>query len=165
LLGGHLVQIRRRQRRLSGQVEELETTIQDLLAMPLTDADVEGHNLDDLSFESEAEMGAAIPSLSSYPLFNSAPYGNLGGKNPGHHPLEKSFSEVKTSSAFYRPGSSLALPSASSRRSASAMGRGGAESENDVPGYLSYRARDTTTDGSQGRRLSPNQTLQILCKS
>ena len=69
---------RRRQRRLSGQVEELETNITDLLAAPLTDDDVDDFDLTTLRIEGEAELGAAIPSLSSYSLFNSAPYGNLG---------------------------------------------------------------------------------------
>ena len=69
---------RRRQRRLSGQVEELETNITDLLATPLTDDDVDEYDLATLRIEGEAELGAALPSLSSYSLFNSAPYGNLG---------------------------------------------------------------------------------------
>ena len=69
---------RRRQRRLSGQVEELETNITDLLATPLTDDDVDQYDLATLRAEGETELGAALPSLSSYSLFNSAPYGNLG---------------------------------------------------------------------------------------
>ena len=76
-----LLPYRRRQRRLSGQVEELETNITDLLAAPLTDDDVDDFDLTTLRIEGEAELGAAIPSLSSYSLFNSAPYGNLGKKS------------------------------------------------------------------------------------
>ena len=74
----NLLSCRRRQRRLSGQVEELETNITDLLATPLTDDDVDDYDLTTLRIEGEAELGAALPSLSSYSLFNSAPYGNLG---------------------------------------------------------------------------------------
>ena len=56
----------------------METNITDLLATPLTDDDVDEYDLTTLRIEGEAELGAALPSLSSYSLFNSAPYGNLG---------------------------------------------------------------------------------------
>ena len=48
------------------------------MATPLTDDDVDDLDLTTLRIEGEAELGAALPSLSSYSLFNSAPYGNLG---------------------------------------------------------------------------------------
>jgi hypothetical protein len=45
VLGGKLTDIRRRQRRLSGQVEELETTIKDLMDQTQMEPDDEEFDL------------------------------------------------------------------------------------------------------------------------
>ena len=76
-LGGKLNDVRNRQRNLSGQVEDLEDSIQDLMTSPMDDLD--NYDLEQLKRE-EAEFDANVPSFSSYPLFNSAPYGRARAK-------------------------------------------------------------------------------------
>ena len=82
MLGGKLSDIRKRQNRLSGQVAELEATIGDLLTLPFDDIDLESCDLSELQRE-EAEFDVMFPSLSSYSLFNSTPYGR--SPSPGQY--------------------------------------------------------------------------------
>ena len=79
LLGGKLSDIRKRQNRLSGQVEELELVIGDLLTLPFDEIDLDSCDLEQLQRE-EAEFDVMFPSLSSYSLFNSTPYGVTPGR-------------------------------------------------------------------------------------
>ena len=55
-------------------MEDLERSVENLLSLPLDDSELEGYDLDQLRRE-EAEYDRMFPSLSSYPLFNAAPYG------------------------------------------------------------------------------------------
>ena len=69
-LGGKLSEIRRRQRRLSGQVEDLEASLGELTTALDDDDETDVEKL----VQEEKEFDRMFPSLSSYPLFNSAPY-------------------------------------------------------------------------------------------
>merc|ERR1712048_547358 len=76
-LGGKLTDIRRKQQRLAGQVEELQMAMKELVD-PSQLADIEGYEFNMESFKKESsampEMPKICATLPSYNLFNSAPY-------------------------------------------------------------------------------------------
>ena len=76
-LGGKLTDIRRKQQRLAGQVEELQMAMNELVD-PSQLADIEGYEFNMESFKRESsalpEMPKFCAALPSYSLFNSAPY-------------------------------------------------------------------------------------------
>ncbi len=83
VLGGKLTDIRRRQRRLSGQVEELESTIKELIDQ------TQNEGMDDEEFDLEMfkrrpleDEPRLAPTLSSYSLFNNAPFGGTSQGPP-----------------------------------------------------------------------------------
>merc|ERR1711953_1071678 len=77
-LGGKLTDIRRRQQRLAGQVEELQGAMKELVNMDqLKDMDGYEFNMESFKRESSAlpDMPRLTPTLgTSYGLFNHAPY-------------------------------------------------------------------------------------------
>jgi len=76
-LGGKLTDIRRKQQRLAGQVEELQVAMTELVDMSQV-AEIEGYEFNMESFKRESsalpEMPKLCQTLPSYDLFNSAPY-------------------------------------------------------------------------------------------
>merc|ERR1712051_317530 len=76
-LGGKLTDIKRKQQRLAGQVEELQIAMTELVDMSQV-AEIEGYEFNMESFKRESsalpEMPKLCQILPSYDLFNSAPY-------------------------------------------------------------------------------------------
>ena len=76
-LGGKLTDIRRKQQRLAGQVEELQMAMRELVDMSQV-AEIDGYEFNMESFKRESsampEMPKITSTLPSYNLFNSAPY-------------------------------------------------------------------------------------------
>merc|ERR1711997_802074 len=77
VLGGKLTDIRRKQQKLAGQVEELQGAMNELVDMSQIEH-IEGYEFNMESFKRESsalpEMPKIAASLPSYSLFNSAPY-------------------------------------------------------------------------------------------
>merc|ERR1712179_216591 len=67
ILGGKLSDVRRRKRNLSGHVDELEHVLDDIISSN----NIEIESFDVESFKADAEKSV---TLTSYPLFNNAPY-------------------------------------------------------------------------------------------
>jgi len=83
ITGDQLRKVRRRQRRLSGQAEDLERSVENLLNLPLEDLDLDNCDVEKLRREEE-EFDKMFPSFSSYPLFNAAPYGAASAAVPAN---------------------------------------------------------------------------------
>ena len=82
VLGGKLTDIRRRQRRLSGQVEELESTVRELMDQTPMDDDDEEFDLELFKRKGLEDEPRLAPTLSSYSLFNNAPFGSATSPVP-----------------------------------------------------------------------------------
>ena len=84
-LGGKLTDIRRKQQRLAGQVEELQGAMGELVDMSkLEEIDDYEFNMESFKKESSVlpEMPRLAPTLPSYNLFNHAPYSPNNSRPP-----------------------------------------------------------------------------------
>ena len=75
--------------------------MENLLTLPLGDSDLEGYDLDQLRREEE-EYDKMFPALSSYPLFNAAPYGQdiVGKKQACRTKFDSSKSKLENWVSF-----------------------------------------------------------------
>ena len=84
-LGGKLTDIRRKQQRLAGQVEELQAATKELVDMSQLE-EIEGYEFNMESFKKESsalpDMPRLAPTLPSYNLFNHAPYSPSSSRPP-----------------------------------------------------------------------------------